>query len=368
MIGARSIAFPPRSSVSPGIYVTFEFVEYSQSLIPVDINKVRTVTPRTTEAVPGGSFSWDWGDGTVEYGLTESPGPHTYSGNGPYTIAVRGAVRRIAAPEMSALGWLESPVATIYYNKELRDVSIIGMSDLVEIGYGAMFSYFPDTSPSCTLHIEDTPSLVSIGDYAFNSMGSATNGFVGDLDLPSLVSLGKSSFAGSKLTSVNIPSVISIPDAAFTSSRITTILAGSVRNIGVGAFYGCRFLSRFEFGRLVSIGDSAFYNCVLMGMTDSTVDTRDLTNLGGGAFYCTNFGRYRWDRFGEYTTVDFTSLVTVGGDSSNVMPFGGPIGFAPTAIRFVYSESNRSSLMNSPLFSADDSLGVPDDQSVVEYV
>lgn len=54
-------------------------------------------------AADGKTFDWDWGDGTVERGLTQNPQSHTYANEGNYTILVTGEIASIGASNNSPI-------------------------------------------------------------------------------------------------------------------------------------------------------------------------------------------------------------------------------------------------------------------------
>lgn len=63
-----------------GIFITLKISEGTLSY----------VSPKVTSF--SGTYDWDWGDGTVEVGLTGNPSPHTYQEYGTYVLRCRGLI------------------------------------------------------------------------------------------------------------------------------------------------------------------------------------------------------------------------------------------------------------------------------------
>jgi hypothetical protein len=142
------------------------------------------------------------------------------------------------------------------------------------------------------------------------------------------VSIGNNAFSGAGLTSVTIADgVISIGDSAFYNCGSLTgvTIPGSVTSIGQYAFYNCTNLTIDSIADgLTNIGNYAFYNC---GNLASVTIPGSVISIGYGAFsYCigltsvtiangvTNIGDSAFYDCTSLTTVTIPSSVTSNGD------------------------------------------------------
>ena len=108
-------------------------------------------------------------------------------------------------------------------------------------------------------------SLVTIGDYAFQSIGSKVNTGLNVVFPNTLSSIGKYAFKESSIFSINIPdSVTKIGECCFTgNTKLKEVTIGkSCRELPLGIFSGCSALTSVVLNDgLEKISEDAFENC-----------------------------------------------------------------------------------------------------------
>ena len=127
-------------------------------------------------------------------------------------------------------------------------------------------------------------SVTSIGDWAFESCSSLTSVVIGN----SVTSIGSSAFEScSSLTSVEIPNSVTIIGRnafSYCDGLISVEIGNSVTSIGENAFNGCFSLTSVEIPNSVtSIGESAFESCssltsIVVAEDNPIYDSRDNCN------------------------------------------------------------------------------------------
>lgn len=140
--------------------------------------------------VSGKTFEWDWGDGTVETGLTAKPAnAHVYASAGDYRIRVSGPVASIArtvdAPLLTMDGDANGCVTAVYVN----DNAANGGS-LVSFGYNLTGSYRDYNPVGLFSKAEGDPMEVTLtGAAALREIGSGVfaHGIFSRVELPHFV-------------------------------------------------------------------------------------------------------------------------------------------------------------------------------------
>ena len=141
------------------------------------------------------------------------------------------------------------------------------------------------------VNFEDLVNIVTIGQDAFNQCTSLT----GELNFPSLVTLGVSAFFNTDITKIiSLGQITTTGDGAINGSsgnfaKCTSLsevnLPSSLKQIGVASFYGCTALSTLTGGSgVTNIKQVAFQNCTSL----ISVSFPSLVTLVGSAFFgCT---------------------------------------------------------------------------------
>lgn len=337
---------------------------------------IRTLYLRSVVPRPGTVFSVDWGDGTVQSGLTVPPqDPHKYTGDGPYRIVIRGDFISISGrvdPDYIYLA-LVSPYAQAYgvgfnkvYAMRCDRIAIIYQSNLETLGAGTFCQLTP--CPDFSM-VGSYDRVRTVGDYCFDrSLTSATSAVI---HLPNVDRIGYGAFMECNVREIHLGAVTDVPFLAFygdndESLRVVSF-GGPVTSVGELAFAGRAGLVDLRgVGRLTSVGARAFRNCVRLGMSrffgaGPGFDLSRLTSLPDQAFYNTAYG---WGHTGRLL-VDLTSLTSVA--PSGESPFGGT-SFGAKNLTLRFSEANRQSLEACPVFARDNFLGADPDTSSVEFV
>ena len=121
----------------------------------------------------------------------------------------------------------------------------------------------------------------SIGEYAFGYTR------LSQIDLMYVTSIGKMSFASSRLESIVIPDTVVVMDEkAFSNSTLSTVVLGDgLTEISEGAFDRCIYLSSVEIpGNIREIEADAFAGAVSLREVTFAADG-SLASIGEGAFY-----------------------------------------------------------------------------------
>ncbi len=163
----------------------------------------------------------------------------------------------------------ELPDAIFEGTQRLSEVNI--PSSVKKIGANAFFG-------SGVVKIGNTTGVTSVGARAFEECELA------QFDFNSMVSIGASAFAGTKLKVAVLPSsLMSINEQAFQNcdnlAKLT--LPSKLKEISKSTFEGCEALTSVEIPESVTaIWDKAFYNSGLVNVTISN----NVTELGANAF------------------------------------------------------------------------------------
>lgn len=145
------------------------------------------------------------------------------------------------------------------------------------VGYVSFASVFYKCTSLATIRVDSNSPYYSTDNYGvlYNKKKTAISyfpeGYTGDYVIPdTVITIGGAVFQGkTNLEKINIPK--------------------SVESIGVSAFEGCVYLKEIIFdmsgGNALTIGDNAFYNCVLL-TSEITLPSRT-KSVGANAFYGT---------------------------------------------------------------------------------
>ncbi len=181
-----------------------------------------------------------------------------------------------------------------YAFADCATLSNIKVPSVVEIGEGAFSRYDSYGGAPRIVGIELPDSLIKIGDGAFLgceqlltvTIPSSVTDFgnyifayckaLGSVNLPdSITTIGKYTFAGcEELEVVNTAKVEIFGDYAFTSCYVlANIDLSSAKEIGFGAFAGTMVSGKLTANNLVKIGDYAFQNANLLGLTADKLES-----------------------------------------------------------------------------------------------
>ena len=219
------------------------------------------------------SYDVDWGDGSLEYGLTTDEQHHTYSKSGTYDVNIYNLSKDITLGGIKNTN--DASVTSIYYlfNNSNNDYWL------------GKYIYQQDNSTVTNVLLGD--KITSIGQYAFSSCTSLTN-----IVIPNSVkSIDKCSFYNcTKIKSITIPnSVPSIGNDAFgkCSSLQSIVIPESVKIIGSNAFDSCSSLQSIVIPEgVTSIYSNAFQSCSSLQSIDLP---STLTSIDGYTFnQCTS--------------------------------------------------------------------------------
>ncbi len=214
-------------------------------------------------------------------------------------------------------------------------------------------------------------AVTSLGDYAFSSCPGLSS-----LPIPaSLTNLGQYAFFGCNLTNVTIPAgVTSIGEAAFLYCNFLPAIAVDPANPAYASVAGVLFnksqteLVEYPDGnleasyaisnRVTSIGDTAFEDCKLAGITIPT----SVTNIGNDSFYgCSLLTNVTIPN--SVTSIGNAAFAQCNGLTAIILPASvtnlGQVPFVDcanmTAITVAAGNSNFSSV-NGVLYSKDGTL------------
>ena len=175
----------------------------------------------------------------------------------------------------------------------LYQVKFANGSALKEIGASA----FADCKYLTTVTLPDQP--IKIGEYAFSGTSSLKN-----FDFANVTEIGQFAFFESAIKNVNLTSEgakigygafhmtenlstvvlgknVSIGEFAFRGSNVTSVDLQGDAEILRGAFYGCFYLTAFDFADVTGkIGDEAFWGCIVL----TEVIAPNITEIGISSF------------------------------------------------------------------------------------
>ena len=215
------------------------------------------------------TYDVDWGDGSLESGLTTDEQHHTYSKAGTYDVNIYNISKDITLGGSITIGGNSSRSIHYLFNNINND----------NWG-GGHYNYIKDNYNVTNVLIGG--KITNIGSYAFYGCSSLQSIVIPN----SVTSIGSYAFQNcSSLPSIVISnSITSIGNYAFQncSSLQSIVIPNSVTNIGNYVFYGCSSLPSIVIPNSVtSIGSYAFQNCSAL---QSIVISNSITSIGSYTF------------------------------------------------------------------------------------
>ena len=284
------------------------------------------------------TYDVDWGDGSLEYGLTTDEQHHTYTKKGIYDVNVYNISNNITLGGNTNLNneykdnynsLLTGSQYPFLFNNTNNDIytsiiepinNCICTNILIDDKITKIQSYTFQNYISLQ-NITILSSVASIADYAFLGCSGLTS-----VTIPSSVtSIGSSTFQDCiNLVLVEIPSSVkTISSNTFRgcSGLISVTIPSSVTSIGSNCFEGCRSLQNITIPDSVkTIGSNAFSSC--MSLQNITIPS-SVTSIGGSAFSncrslqnitipssVTSIGSYVFSGCSGLTSVTIPSSVT----------------------------------------------------------
>ena len=255
------------------------------------------------------TYDVDWGDGSLESGLTTDEQHHIYSKKGVYDVNVYNLSKNITLGGSVNISGSNSVNVYYLFNNSNNDYWL-----------GNIYKYQKDNTTVTNILVGD--KVTSIGNYAFYQCSSLQSIVIPEgvtsignytfyqcsslqsIELPStLTSIGDYAFEScSSLQSIVIPdSVTSIGTYIFQncSSLQSVVIPEGVTSIGSNFFGGCSSLQSVDLpSTLTSIGNYAFQNCSSL---QSIVISEGVTSIGNSAF----------DKCSSLTYIDLPSTLTM---------------------------------------------------------
>lgn len=127
-----------------------------------------------------------------------------------------------------------------------------------------------------TLSTIENSAITNIASYAFYGKG-----YIKNIDLPMVESVGQYAFALAGIESVKLPKAKQLQSYVFASTLLTNVSLPEASLIGHGAFVNAFSLQEIYLPKLKSVADQMFQECRKL----SIVSLPEAINMGSNAFY-----------------------------------------------------------------------------------
>jgi hypothetical protein len=214
------------------------------------------------------TYDVDWGDGSLESGLTTDEQHHTYNKSGTYDVNVYNLSKEITLGGSTTISSIINTTVYYLFNNTHNDYWL-----------GNKYKYQKD---NIVTNILIGDKITSIGSSAFNSCTSLQSIVISE----GVTKIDSSAFSNCfSLQSIVIPEgVTSIGSNAFSacSSLQSIVIPNSVTSINERTFYDCFSLQSIVIPNSVtSIGSYTFNSCTSL---QSVVIPEGVTKIGSNAF------------------------------------------------------------------------------------
>jgi len=253
------------------------------------------------------SVDVDWGDGTVDTGITTDDPTHVYATAGTYAISVSGSASGLAFDgseselklrtviNFGSLGWSGS----FNFGDNFNDCSnmtsfVAGDCDTSDIT--GMIQFFRDCSSLTSLDLSslDTSSVTNMG-AMFRDCSSLTSLDVTNFDTSSVTDMFRMFLSCSSLTTLDVSN--------FDTSSVTNMSL---------MFYNCSSLtsldvSNFDTSSVTSMSEMFRFCSALTSLDITNFDTSSVTDMGRMFLSCSSLTSL------DVTNFDTSSVTDMGG-------------------------------------------------------